>query len=109
MLVLVFAATKVGRGFGKPWRRLGSCPEGLRVWGKMRGYGHGKGRETGTADMACGENRGRIAAVDRLPEGVAVLGCVAGLWLVGKAAEQLPGNLNRGYGRRGKPRKDCRD
>ena len=38
---------------------------------------------------------GRIAAVDRLPEGVAVLGRNAGLWLVGKTAEQIPGNLNR--------------
>ena len=82
---LVFAATNAGRGCGR-----------------------GKGRETGTADMACGESQGRIAAIDRLPEGVAVLGRNAGLWLVGKAAEEMPGNLNRGNSQRVKPGKDCR-
>jgi len=32
-----------------------------------------KNTETGTAEMASVESRGGIAAIDRLPEGVAVL------------------------------------
>ena len=45
--------------------------------------------ETGTAEMASVESWGRTAAVDRLPEGVAVMGCVAGLWLWGNAGNKI--------------------
>jgi len=45
--------------------------------------------------MAGVEIRGRTAAVDCLPEGVAVFGFVVGLRLARKTAETMQGNWNR--------------
>jgi len=44
--------------------------------------------------MASVESWGWIAAVDRLPEGVAVFGCFVGLRIWRKTAEQMPRNQN---------------
>jgi len=100
---------------------VGECRVNGRLgfWGNLgggwtvarRGCGFGeKCGVVGIGDRPGNQNRGNgrrgkpgmIAAVDRLLEGVAVMGRNAGLWLWGNAAEQMPGNRNRGNGRRGK-------
>ena len=101
---------KVWPGFrGNLGGRRAVTWRGRGFWDKCEVVGNGerpqnKNMETGTAEMAGVESRGRIAAFYRLLVGVAVFGRNAGMRIAGKAAEKKPGNRNCGNGRHGQPR-----